>query len=87
MEVLETSESQDEIIIVEQPNTEKVKTRSVASIRDEVQGFCTVPKVWVTDFMLFYNRFLTRMDVTILVQKAWMHTQDTQNVYGECTKD
>ena len=45
MEVLETSESEDEIIIVEQPNTEKVKTQSVASIRDEVQGFCTVPKV------------------------------------------
>ena len=37
-EVLETSESEHEIIIVEQPNTGKVKTRSVADIRDEVQG-------------------------------------------------
>ena len=82
-EVSETSESEDEIIIVEQPNTGKVKTRSVASIRDEVQGLCAVAKVWVTDFTLFCNPFLNAMDVTILVQKAWMHAQDTQNVYGE----
>ena len=86
-EVSETSESEDEIIIVEQPNTGKVKTRSVADIRDEVQGLCAVAKVWVTDFTLFSNPFLNAMDVTILVQKAWMHAQDTQNVYGECTKD
>ena len=86
-QVSETSESEDEIIIVEQPNTGKVKTRSVAGIRDEVQGLCAVAKVWVTDFALFSNPFLDAMDVTILVQKAWMHAQDTQNVYGECTKD
>ena len=86
-EVSETSESEDEIIIVEQPNTGKVKTRSVADIRDEVQGLCAVAKVWVTDFTLFSNPFLNAMDVTILVQQAWMHGQDTQNVYGECTKD
>ena len=33
-EVSETSKSKDEIIIVEQPNTGKVKTRSVAGIHD-----------------------------------------------------
>ena len=82
-EVSETSESEDEIIIVEQPNTGKVKTRSVAGIRDEVQGLWAVANVWVTDFTLFSNPFLNAMDVTILVQKAWMHAQDTQNVYGE----
>ena len=86
-EVSETSESEYEIIIVEQPNTGKVKTRSVAGICDEVQGLCAVEKVWVTDFTLFSNPFLNVIDVTILVQKAWMHAQDMQNVYGECTKD
>ena len=85
--VSETSESQDEIIIVEQPNTGKVKTRSVSGIRDEVPGRCAVAKIWVTDFTLFSNPFQNAMDVTILVQKAWMHAQDTQNVYGECIKD
>ena len=44
-------------------------------------------KVWVTDFTLFSNCFLNAIEVTILVPKAWMHAQDTQNVYGECTKD
>ena len=86
-EVLETSESEDEIIIVEQPNKGQVKTQSVTGIRDEVQGLCAVAKVWVTDLSLFSNPFLNMIDVTILVQKAWMHAQDTQNVYGECTKD
>ena len=86
-QVSETSESEDEIIIVEQPNTGKVKTRSVAGIRDEVQGLCAVAKVWVTDFTLFSNCFLNAIEVTILIPKAWMHAQDTQNVYGECTKD
>ena len=86
-EVSETSESENEIIIVEQPNTGKVKTRSVAGIHDEVYGLCAVAKVWVTDFTLFSNPFLNAMDITILVQKASMHAQDTHNVYGECTKD
>ena len=86
-EVSETSESEDEIIIVEQPNKGKVKTRSVTGICDEVQGLCAVAKVWVTDFTLFSNPFLNVMAVTILVQKGWMHAQDTQNVYGECAKD
>ena len=84
---METSESEHEIIIVEQPNTGKVKTPSVVGIRDEVQGLYAVAKVCVTDFTLFSNPFLNAMDVTILVQTAWMHAQDTQNVYGECTKD
>ena len=72
-EVSKTSESEDEIIIVEQPNKRKVTTRSVTGIRDEVQGLYAVAKVWVIDVTLFSNPFLNVMDVTILVQKAWMH--------------
>ena len=84
--VLKTSESEDEIIIVKQPNTRKAIIRSVAEIHDEVQGLCVVAKVLVSDFNLFFNPFLNAMDVTIRVQKACMHVQVTQNVYGECTK-
>ena len=85
---MESSEAEDNIIIiVEQPNTRKVKTPSVTGIHDVVQGLCRVAKVWVTDFTLFSNPSLNAMDITIHVQKAWMHMQDRQNVYGECTKD
>ena len=87
-ELSETSRSdENEVMVVEQPKTEKKKTRSVSGVVDALQGHCAIVKIWVTDSTLCSNPLLNAAEVNIHVHQAWRHAADKQELCPERPKE
>ena len=83
----EADTRESSVIVVKQLTTSKRKTRSFASVPDELQGLCYIAHTWVTDFTLFGNPFLNAMDMINMVHQAWEFAQDTEQNWAKRTDE
>jgi len=76
-----------DVEIVEKPRNSAIRSRSFGGVAPNVQALVYAAQMYVSEYTLFTNPFLSSTDVLHLLREAWNFAQDQETRYEEASKE